>query len=111
MSLIEHSSIISIINPTDSTPAAMDFVEARMLHHLEAQDVAKTEQSERVNRNPIDPATSSRRIDVGAKEDEPSRKLLLPWIGPYKVIWHDATRTTYQLDLGSERAHSYFFAY
>jgi transposase InsO family protein len=37
----------------DSTPAAMDFVEARMLHHLEAQDAiiaAKTEQSERTNR-------------------------------------------------------------
>ena len=105
----------------DSTPAAMDFVEARMLHHLEAQDAviaAKTEQSERTNRNRIDPATSSNRIDIGdyvlrksnvtTKEDRPARKLLLPWIGPYKVIWHDASRTSYQLDLGSEGAHSYF---
>ena len=105
----------------DSTPAAMDFVEARMLHHLEAQDAiiaAKTEQSAYTNRDRIDPATSPKRIDVGdyvlrksnviPKEDKPARKLLLPWIGPYKVVWHDASRTSYQLDLGSEKAHTYF---
>ena len=99
----------------------MDFVEARMLHHLEAQDAiiaAKTEQSERTNRNRIDPATSPNPINVGdyvlrlfedtTKKDKPARKLLLPWIGPYKVTWHDSTRTTYQLDLGHEKAHSYF---
>jgi hypothetical protein len=99
----------------------MDFLETRMLHHLEAQDAiiaAKTEQSEGTNRSRIDPAISSRRIDVGdyvlrksnvtTNEDKPARKLLLPSIGPYKVPWHDATRTTYQLDLGSERAYSYF---
>ena len=105
----------------DSTPAAMDFVEARMLHHLEAQDAiiaAKTEQSERTNRARIDPATSPNPINVGdyvlrlfehtTKEDKPARKLLPRWTGPYKVTWHDSTRTTYQLDLGNEKAHPYF---
>jgi hypothetical protein len=105
----------------DSTPAAMDFVEARMLHHLETQDAiiaAKTEQSERTNRDRIDPALSPNRIDVGdyvlrktnalARDDKPARKLIHPWMGPYKVLWHDPTRTTYQLDLGFEKAHPYF---
>ena len=105
----------------DTTPAAMDFVETRMLHHLEAQDsiiAAKTEQATYMNRNRIDPNLSPRPINVGdyvlrlfehpAKEDRPARKLLQRWFGPYKVIWHDATRTTYMLDLGNERAHPYF---
>jgi Integrase zinc binding domain len=105
----------------DSTPAAMDFVEARMLHHLEAQDAviaAKTEQSERTNRQRIDPETVPLPINVGEYVlrkshavplgDKPAKKLLLPWIGPYKVVWHDPTRTTYQLDLGHEKAHPYF---
>jgi hypothetical protein len=105
----------------DSTPAAMDFVEARMLHHLETQDAiiaAKTEQSERTNRDRINPEDSPSRINIGdhvlrknhniPRDDKPSRKLVLPWIGPYKVTWHNRTRKTYKLDLGSETAYPYF---
>jgi len=48
-------------------PAAMDFVKARMLHHLETQDAiiaAKTDQSEYSNRSRIDPASSTSVINV-----------------------------------------------
>jgi hypothetical protein len=92
-----------------------------MLHHLGAQDAiiaAKTEQPKRTNRDWIGPVTSSRRINVGdyvlrnsnviPKEDKPARKLLLAWIGPYKVLWHDATRTNYQLTLGPGNTHPCF---
>jgi len=105
----------------DSTPATMDFVEARMLHHLEAQDAiiaTKTEQSAYTNHDRIDPADSPNPINVGdyvlrksnviLKEDKPARKLILPWIGPYKVLWHNISRTMYELDLGLENAHPYF---
>ena len=67
----------------------MDFIEARMLHHLEAQDmiiVTKTEQSERTNRARIDLTISPNPINIGdyvlrlfehtTKEDKSTRKLL-----------------------------------
>ena len=84
-----HPRILPPAIYDDSTPAAMDFVEARMLHHLEAQDAiiaAKTEQSERTNRTRTDPSEISTPINVGdyvlrllvqlSNDDRPARKLI-----------------------------------
>lgn len=97
---------------------AIDFVEAHILQHLDAQYAidAKPEESERRDRHRI-PMRPLTRINVGdyilwksniiTKEDESARELLILWIGPYKVIWQDATVTLYQLDLGRSCFQSY----
>jgi hypothetical protein len=103
----------------DYNPTAMDFVQARMLHHLETQDAiiaAKTQQAMDANKTRLDSKVDPikvgdwviREVEYGRKDINAPRKLLTRWIGPYKVISHDLTYTLYTLDLNKEKAHPSF---
>ena len=48
-----------------------------------------------------------RLLEYGRKDNKPARKLMQRWDGPYKVLWHDKTRSLYQFDVGKEQFHNF----
>ena len=99
-------------------PASMNFLEQRMLSQLAAQDAiiaAKTEQSYHVNkRHKEDPDIKIDDLVVVSNESQLShlpkgrQKLSAKWVGPYKVVKVDKTKSNYTLDIPDSKRHPIF---
>jgi hypothetical protein len=104
----------------DHNPAAIYFVETRMLNLLETQDIiitAKTDQAHSANKSRKDPSVNPMKTDdyilcllewAGSKDDKPAKKLRQRWIGPYLVTTHDPSYIIYRLDLGDQHRYNSF---
>jgi RNase H-like domain found in reverse transcriptase/Integrase zinc binding domain/Retrotransposon gag protein/Retroviral aspartyl protease/Reverse transcriptase (RNA-dependent DNA polymerase)/Chromo (CHRromatin Organisation MOdifier) domain/Zinc knuckle len=100
-------------------PASMDFLEGRMLAQLAAQDsiiAAQTEQSYYVNQHRKDDPTDIKIGDLVVVSNESQltqlpkgrRKLASKWVGPYKVLKLDKSKSNYTLEISGSRRHNTF---
>lgn len=99
-------------------PASMDFMEDRMLAQLSAQDAiiaAKTEQSYHVNKHrKEDPDIAVGQDIVVSNESQLQhlpkgrQKLAAKWVGPYKVLKVDKSKSNYTVEIPNSKRHPTF---
>ena len=100
-------------------PASMEFMENRMLAQLSAQDAiiaAKTEQSYYVNKHrKEDPNNITTGQDVVVSNESQlshlpkgRQKLATKWVGPYKVIKTDKSKSNYTIEIPNSKRHPTF---
>jgi hypothetical protein len=96
----------------------MEFMENRMLAQLSAQDAiiaAKTEQSYYVNKHrKEDPDITIGEDVVVSNESQLShlpkrrQKLATKWVGPYKVLKVDKSKSNYTIQIPNSKRHPTF---
>jgi transposase InsO family protein len=102
----------------ENNPASMDFLENRMLAQLSAQDAliaAKTEQSYHVNRHrKTDPDINVGDMVAISNESQLThlpkgrQKLATKWVGPYKVLKVDKSKSNYTIEIPNSQRHPTF---
>src|ERR1700689_5976223 len=99
-------------------PSSMDFMKNRMLAQLSAQDAiiaAKTEQSHHVNKHrKEDPEIAPGEDVVVSNESQLQhlpkgrQKLATKWVGPYKVLKVDKSKSNYTVEIPNSKRHPTF---
>jgi RNase H-like domain found in reverse transcriptase/Integrase zinc binding domain/Chromo (CHRromatin Organisation MOdifier) domain len=99
-------------------PASMDFMEDRMLAQLSAQEsiiAAKTEQSYHVNKHrKEDPDITTGQDVVVSNESQLQhlpkgrQKLATKFVGPYKVLKVDKSKSNYTVEIPNSKRHPTF---